>query len=483
MRSMHGPVAVAATLGLLVVGMTGCDRSQKASEGGVASASVADERASVPKASPEEAKPRSDTPPLPPASKRAARPASKPLPPAPQGPVWFSVGGRLVRLNVDGDFDTVSTRFGRIKDVAIASDGRLAVASDEGIFTIAPGKTSTRRIGTERTPGLADALAYAPDGMLWAVGFKGVFHARSDAGWDVIPKGDLGADVKLLADVVVDATGRPWVVSSGAVHARVGGGWKSLPDGDSGLFFRNADLGDDGPLFAHSKGLFKGGGDPPSLTPWQPPALQRTSVEQMVALRGGGVVVRGYAGIAVLTGDGQLRRYNDGVESFAGHKVGFVATDANARVWAATDHGVVIISADGATTSWTSGAVSALQGEVRGIFPVAGGPKLPEVGQAARGTVLGVVERNGEPVENAAIEMCEKPDKLFRTTPCAGAPSRITGATGPDGSFVMVDVPIRRYRVAVESGGAWTIAPKTCCKSLKAGKVEDVGAIVLGASR
>jgi hypothetical protein len=79
------------------------------------------------------------------------------------------------------------------------------------------------------------------------------------------------------------------------------------------------------------------------------------------------------------------------------------------------------------------------------------GPDLPEPVEKEPGALAArLVTRNGDPLANAAVEVCVSYiSSNFNSTPCADQPFVLQTTTDAGGNFTLADVPTGYYRLVV----------------------------------
>ncbi|MDC0669052.1 carboxypeptidase-like regulatory domain-containing protein [Nannocystis radixulma] len=158
-----------------------------------------------------------------------------------------------------------------------------------------------------------------------------------------------------------------------------------------------------------------------------------------------------------------------------------LTVDGSGRVWMATDVALAVIDGDGRKLAeWTLGALPGLAGSVEQIAVVGAGPsRLPAPRKPHTWEVVGrltTYKGRGEPLANAAIELCPSPAHDDR---CPPGPFTRTAKSAADGSFRLPEVAYGDFSIVVrppagleDCDGPFTVnshwlAPVTDCPADK----------------
>lgn len=399
-----------------------------------------------------------------------------------------------------GALETVLAAPGRVSDVAVAG-GEVYAVADAQILRADDGEGEV--VGKRARPGIARRIAAGEGGKLWAVTGKGLWW-REKGAWtsdDAFPR------PRTVLDVAADRRGLVVAAARDTAFVRDGDTWREVafpppppepppPDagpgqevGDTGedgvseegsagparTWVRELVIGADGQLYAStSVGIYRFTRDA-----WVEVAMQPVSA---LAVASDGTVIAAAESGAVLWGKpGAVTERSLSELGLAASQLDAVATDAAGHVWLATDGGLAIADDDGKLLArYPPGSLAELGGQVMAIRVIEPPGVLPEEKPPKTGGVTGQVLRDGEPVAGAAVELCARPDTLFRSSPCAEAAQRYTAKTADDGRFALDGVAAGRYGVAIRADKDWIIDLTTdCCSALFAEDRVDVGRIAV----
>jgi hypothetical protein len=394
------------------------------------------------------------------------------------GPAYLAVDGTgLVKLD-GGKITKILEHKYPIRDMAIDAKGTVYAVAIGGAWKVEGDKPT--RIDDDDAMMSFERVAVGPDGVVWTLDFSGV-HSYDGKKWTLEPKATF-TGVELFYDVAVDTKGRVWVATPDELWRRDGDKWASLGNKDVGgkqPYLKRVVAVPTGEVYVSgSKGTFVFKDDA-----WRDLDLEAGygGPDELEVGPDGRIAGSGGLGDLVLAAPGQPGRKLE-IEKLVKAKTGdVVAVDASGRTWVTTDNGLVILDGDGKLAQqWEPGTVAGITGAIQSAVVVAGGPALPQVGAAARGTVTGKVIRKGQAVAGAAIELCASPSTMFQKTPCDDASVARTATTGADGAFSLADVPVGTYGFAVKPEKQWLIMiGSDCCTELEDGGSYDIGAINL----
>ena len=415
------------------------------------------------------------TPPAPPAPKITLVEFPPVETPAAAGPAYLVVNRvGLVKLD-EGKFTSIKAPEENIKLVAVAPDGTVWAVGYRGLYKLQGdrlGKISGRSDS-------ADQLAIGPQGDVWLADFEGLAHFDGTA-WMKEEKSVLGADVTLIEGLAVDAAGKPWAISPNAIHSREADGWKTADLSALGAdrkFFEGVAAGPGGEIYAaEMNGLVARDKD----GKWATVSLGDDTLgwgsASEVAINAGRVVLAFNLGELVgLLPDGKLVQRQWGDEP-KGDFLRAMALDGAGRIWIASDAGLAVIAPGGETVRFAPGTIPEAPGRIDEIAVAGGGPVLPTPGEARTGTVTGKIRKAGQPLAGAKMEICASPATMFQETPCTDAPFRATTTTDETGGFKFENVPIFTYGFSVEVDGKWaTSFLEDCCEGMQPGQEFDAG--------
>jgi hypothetical protein len=394
------------------------------------------------------------------------------------GPAYLAVDGTgLVKLD-GGKVTKVLEHEYPIRDMTMDAKGNLYAVAIGGAWKITGDKAT--RIDDDSAMMSFDRIAVGPDGVVWTIDYNGV-HRYDGKAWALEPKATF-TGVDLFYDVAVDAAGRVWVVTPDTLWRKDGDKWAPLDPKDVGgkqPYLKRVVAIASGEVFvAGSRGVFAF-----KDNAWRDLDLEAGygGPDELEVGADGRIAGSGGVGDIVIAAPGQPGR-DFGVAKVAKAKsADVIAVDGSGRAWVTTDNGLVILDGDGKLVQhWEPGTVAGITGEVQSAVVIGGGPALPQLGTAARGTVVGKVIQKGKPVAGATIELCASPSTFIDKTPCSDAPVSRTTTTGADGTFSLADVPVGSYGFAVKPGKQWLVMiGSNCCTSLENGGSFDIGAINL----
>ncbi len=441
------------------------------------------------------------------------------------GKVYFAVSREGVVELAGGEFRQVIKSEGRIDDLAVVKDGDVfAVADAQIVVSTADGGEP---VGDRREPGLVRRIAAAADGTLWALGVKGLWRF-ADGAWtrdETFPRPRTVVDVAANRTEVVAAArdtayilnGTEWVAvplpeppppvktpkrdagPPSAVASAINDG-----DDDDGVGDLGDDGGDDGvdedsgkagarrttvrelvagaddSIYAStSQGIFKLRG-----TSWV--EVSKTPVSALSVARDGTLVAAAESGGILFGKPGSFQERELATFGLAATELDAIATDSLGRIWLASDGGLVLVNGTGeAIRAWSAGSNAALPGRVVSIHVEVAPTMLPPINERRFGSISGTIVGHGrlDPKKSALriVELCARPDSLFRGSPCAEAAVRRAGTTDDKGRFEIADVPAGRYGFAVQKDDDWVIdLTVDCCTQLFEGESVDVGKISVG---
>lgn len=399
----------------------------------------------------------------------------------------------------DGSLHTVLPAPGRVSDVAV-SGGEVYAIADAQILRADDGEGEV--VGKRARPGIARRIAAGSGGKLWAVTGKGLWW-REKGAWisdDTFPR------PRTALDVAADRRGLVVAAARDTAFVRDGDAWREVafpppppepppPDagpgqevGDTGedgvpeegsgpspTWVRELVVGADGQVYAStSVGVYR-----LSKNAWTEVAMQPVSA---LAVAADGTVIAAAESGAVLWGKPKTMAERSLSElGLEASQLDAVATDAAGHVWLATDGGLAVAGVDGKLQArYPPGSLAELGGQVMAIRIIEPPGVLPEERPVKSGAVTGKVLKDGAPVAGAAVELCARPDTLFRSSPCAEAAQRYAATTADDGGFALEGVAAGRYGVAIRADKDWIIDLTTdCCSALFTEDRVDVGRIAV----
>lgn len=382
------------------------------------------------------------------------------------GPAYVWVD-KVGLVTIDGG-DVTLTRFPEavVRRLARANDGSL-LASGSKVQRVRGNRLED--VGDEGGPADIDAIAVAPDGMIWVASSNGVWKL-TDGTWEAAPP--LGA-AGSVESIDFDGSGRVFITSMHSIRVLDIRRWKPVVD-TGGLAKR----------FERGYPWWTQTIVSPTGELWLLGCtfLVRVASDGKVTaelvpkdgLARGRFVAGELYGIGCMAGHTLVRANAAGALTFtktktpARAKAGMVF-DARGRLWA-TDptQGLAIVNPDGSATTYPPGSIPAISGDVTAILVVGAGPdKLPIGIEISRVTITGTVHDRGVPVARAEVEICRYPYlwKTSPTTPCGKTDDVVRSDTDANGVFRIV-APLKTYGVAVKVKGRWYVLPEKECSGI-----------------
>jgi hypothetical protein len=395
------------------------------------------------------------------------------------GPAYLGVEGTgLVRVD-RGKAKTLVKHPYPIRDIAIGPKGVVFAVAIGGAWSIAGDKvTALPKLGSFTS---FDKIAVGPDGVLWALDHNGVSRWDGKA-WTNEPAKTF--DAKLLRDIAVDRAGRVWVATPDYLWRLDGDRWNRLDVklGGSKPFFESVLAGPSGEVYVTGfNGVLVYADDK-----WRDLKMQGKYSGGMrdvaVGVDGRLATSGGVDDVMIAAPGGAPKVVDLSAAGVKAHRAVVGAVDGTGRTWLETDNGVAILDASGKLLQqWEPGTVAGITGKIESLAVANGGPALPELTAAARGSVVGKVVSAGKPVGGAEVEICEQPLTMFQSTPCDSATVKRHTTTAADGTFKLADVTVGSYGFAIKPRAKWLvfIGGSSCCTALENGQTYDVGSITV----
>jgi hypothetical protein len=410
----------------------------------------------------------------------APTPANVDASAAKAGPAYLGVEGTgLVRVD-GGKAKTVIAHRYPMRDIAVGPNNIVYAIAIGGAWSIDGDKvTELPKVGSYTS---LDKIAVGPDGVLWGLDPNGVSRWDGKA-WTVEPAKTFEAS--LLHDIAVDRAGRVWIATPDHLWRLDGDHWTRLDGAFAGTnkpYFETVVAGPAGEVYTTGlPGVFVFANDN-----WKKLAIEGRYGGGMrdLAIGADGRISAsgGVDDVALAPPGGASHLVDLKALGVSAHRAEVMAVDGQGRTWLRTDNGVAILGADGKLAQqWAPGTVAGINGKIEAIGVVGGGPTLPELTAAARGSVTGKIVSAGKPVAGADVEICESPLTMFQKSPCDSATVSRRATTGADGTFTLTDVSVGSYGFAVKPRSKWLVffGSSTCCTTLENGQTYDVGSITL----
>lgn len=171
-----------------------------------------------------------------------------------------------------------------------------------------------------------------------------------------------------------------------------------------------------------------------------------TTANDLIQLPNGEIWVATYSGIQVWNGStwSKIDREN-GLPS---DKVKDLALDAEGRIWAATDYGLIVQDGSGGWNVAVPSTSDIAESRIVAVA-VSGVPSLPPVSDTVKTTTIsGRIVMNGDPIADTTVELCNEGGRVFFDhTPCEDLMISQTVQTAEDGTFTFADVPIGTFQL------------------------------------
>ncbi|MEM7801533.1 MAG: hypothetical protein AAF633_20225 [Chloroflexota bacterium] len=303
-----------------------------------------------------------------------------------------------------------------------------------------------------------DAMACDANGGIWVVYFEGASYFDGSV-WTNFEYSVLATDDGgLVNDVVVDANGTAWVLTSNSIARYSNNGeWTRFEEGsglDDTYFFSNLAVDANGtPYASFGDGFLAFDGSAWSATE----SGSYESFEHLAVDSGGQIYLA--------TFDEGVKRYSGATFSTIDQAAGLLSTslrsmakDGSDRIWVGSDYGLSVITSDGISTYLMEN--SGLDDNRIDHIAVTGpGPVLPERITKEPGSMTGnIVLDDGSPLAAAAVEVCVEPfyGNFYGETPCSDQPLFFQTTTDQAGNFAFENLPSGQYVMVffVEDGWA-----------------------------
>lgn len=343
-----------------------------------------------------------------------------------------------------------------ISDINACQDGTLLIAHINGV-SIYDGEGFTN-LADDWGSGSAEGVACDSDGGIWVAHYQGVSNFDGSS-WTTYEAANLATGEQasdLVYDIAVDASGQVWAVTPNTIAAFDGSEWTRYQVGeglDDLYFFDQLLLDSSGSVYAlHSNGLLKFDGEA-----WAPqPEGDFFSAESAVVDANGGQWVGTFSnGLHHFNGSG-WEVFDMTNSDLSSNGVRSLALDNNGRLYIGSVYGLNITDGD-AWTVYNMDSADMANHKITNIGVVNGGPTLPEPQDKENGSVTGVIDVDGEPLADAAMELCvrELYSSFTGDTPCADQALYFTTTTDADGAFTFEDVPVGIYFIVFDTGDGW----------------------------
>jgi ligand-binding sensor domain-containing protein len=293
-------------------------------------------------------------------------------------------------------------------------------------------------------------------GTLWVSYIQGVSYFDGSKWTNYEKQFGTGPFTTILKKVVAGPNGTAWVITNGSVSQFDGKNWTAYENGKG--FTKDYNFSDlvidaQGQAWAvTSDGLlnFKDG-------KWL--TVQNKAINGALSLAiaaDGKLWVGTNNGLASYDGKAWTT-YNHKNSKLSANTVNSVVLDAQGRVWAGTDYGLNVF--DG--KNWSLYLMSnsdILDNHIGAIQITANGPNLPATKDKKPGSITGLITSGKSPVVGATFQLCtEFVGGMFQgATPCGDNPYSSSVKTDATGIYTLNNVPVGRYGFVIQRGdGKW----------------------------
>jgi hypothetical protein len=188
----------------------------------------------------------------------------------------------------------------------------------------------------------------------------------------------------------------------------------------------------------------------------------------------------------ISTDSGKVLVFNDGAwltyDATDGGRISpylySLTLDGGGRLWVGSRWGVNVF--DG--TAWTAYHMHTADLEsyvIRSLAVSGTGPDLPPPLEKERGSIVGKIQKDGQPVSGAIVQVCQMHMSTIYTytdTPCTDIPLFAYATTGEDGGYRLEDLPPGWYSLFyMYPDGSWEYGDGFLVKPAETLQVEDIG--------
>jgi len=387
------------------------------------------------------------------------------------GPAYLAVEGVGLARLVDGALTQVAD-VSSTAALSFGANGVVYAETVQGILRVDRDKTTT--IAAHRPYATYTALVAGRGGALFATDHDSLFRYDGHA-WQIDP-GSTFQGASISDHLLVDRDGNAWVLAH-RIYKRDGQSWVSV-DVPGNPVINSFALGPLGELYlglSDHRLQYQLAGASHELGELD------AGVSEIVVGPTGAIAASGLGSQVMIGTPGAAPRVIDltSIGAKLTHARAF-AVDGSGRSWFSSDNGIVIVDAAGKLLQqWAPGTVAGLNGKVTALAILGAGPALPTLTAAKRGTVVGKVLTGGKPAANAAVELCEQPQTMFKSSPCETASYVGTAMTTTDGSFRIANVPSDSYAVMVSTDKWHHLLGVGCCTSVRPEADTDLGELTI----
>jgi len=329
--------------------------------------------------------------------------------------IYFGGGLKIKKFDGQNSTELPSDKWIGVQNISCGDKGTLWASYIQGVSYFDGSKWTNyqKQFGTGPFTTILKKVAAGPNGTAWVI-TDGSIAQFDGTTWTAYENGKGLTKDYHFSDLVVDAKGQTWAVTSD--------GLLNFKDGKWGTIQNKAISG----------------------------------ASSLAIAADGKLWVGTNTGLASYDGK-SWTTYTHKSSKLSANRVNSVALDAQGRVWAGADYGLNVF--DGKT--WTLYLMSnsdILDNNIGTIQVTANGPKLPATQDKQPGSITGLITSGKSLVAGATFQLCtEFVGGLFQgDTPCGDNPYSISAKTDDKGVYTLDKVPVGRYGFVVQRGdGKW----------------------------
>ncbi|MFN2303000.1 MAG: hypothetical protein ACK2TV_04635, partial [Anaerolineales bacterium] len=329
------------------------------------------------------------------------------------------------------------------------SDGRVYL--DVGGFYLL---RDEELIELEDSPSSIEDLACGPGEEIWVAHYEGVSHFDGSNWATYSAEEHLGSGnyVKLVSAIALAPDGDVWVTTSDSIATFDGLNWQVFEVGQG--FDEEPNPKD---LIVDSLGNVWVISDYDTLMKYD--GAQWTSfkspegiLEQLASDADNKIWAATDHGIRILDPDIGNWSTTFGEETFIDDNIKAIQFDQQGRLWAASRYGLYVY--DGQTwTGYHMHTADIFDNEADDVFVIGNGPPLPPLMEKEPGSVSGRLINPDETLySNIQVEICLHGVIIafYGETPCASQAYHALATVNPDGSFYFSDITIGKYTLMIQ---------------------------------